>query len=245
MVISQSVRQNGLTIVIAAHNEAAIIENTIRSLIDVFSDQAFSPFEIFVSEDGSVDDTRRIVESLQREFSEVRLSEGSKRLGYSKAIAKGIVEAKYSTICFTDGDGQTNPLDLIKLVPRLKKNTVVVGYRNPRSDSKLRLLQSNAFNLLYVSLGFPRMRDASTGSIVANTAEIFPFAKRNILLSYGFWWEFQAWRESRGLQIIEVPIPHHVRASGKTQVYKVSKIVQIAWTHILGLVKLRLELKKH
>jgi glycosyltransferase involved in cell wall biosynthesis len=244
MIINQPARQNGLTIVIAAHNESAIIENTIRSLIAVFSNTCFSPFEIYVSEDGSVDNTRIIVETLQREFLEVRLSEGSKRLGYSKAIAKGIIEAKYSTICFTDGDGQTDPRDLIELIPHLKENTVVVGYRNPRSDSKLRLLQSNVFNFLYVSLGFPKMRDASTGSVVANTIEILPFARRDILLSYGFWWEFQAWRESHGLKKIEVPIPHYVRASGKTQVYKVSKIAQIAWTHILGLVRLKLELKK-
>ena len=244
MVINQPALDIGLTIVIAAHNESAIIEKTIRSLIDVFSESIFSQFEIYVSEDGSVDDTRIIVESLQREFPEVRLSETSKRLGYSKAIAKGILEAKYATICFTDGDGQTDPHDLVELIPKLIDNTVVVGYRSPRSDSKLRLLQSNAFNLFYVSLGFPKMRDASTGSVVANTAEILPFARREILLSYGFWWEFQAWRASQGVQKIEVPIPHYVRASGHTQVYKISKIFQIAWTHILGLIRLKLELKK-
>ncbi len=244
MVINRSEWQKGLTIVIAAHNESAIIENTIRSLIDVFSNSPISPFEIFVSEDGSTDNTREIVVFLQREFPEVRLSEGSKRLGYSKAIAKGIMEARYSTVCFTDGDGQTNPLDLVNLIPLVKENTVVVGYRNPRSDSKLRILQSNAFNLFYTLLGFPRMRDASTGSIVANTKDILPFARRNLLLSYGFWWEFQAWRDSHGLEVIEVPIPHRLRASGNTQVYKLSKIIQIAWTHLLGLVKLRFELKK-
>ena len=79
MVINQPALGNGLTIVIAAHNESAIIEKTIRSLIDVFSNSIFSQFEIYVSEDGSVDDTRIIVESLQKEFPEVRLSDASKR----------------------------------------------------------------------------------------------------------------------------------------------------------------------
>ena len=236
--------QSGLTIVIAAHNESEVIGNTIRSLIDAISNTHFFPFEIFVSEDGSTDDTRLIVESLRREFPEVRLSEGSERLGYSRAIAKGITEAKYATICFTDGDGQTDPRDLVKLIPLLAEKTVVVGYRNPRCDSKLRLFQSNAFNLFYVCLGFPKIHDPSTGSIVANTDEILPFARREMLLSFGFWWEFQAWRDSQGLEIVEVPIPHYVRASGSTQVYKASKIAQIAWTHTLGLVKLKRELKK-
>ena len=241
---SSSELPDGLTIVIAAHNEDQVIESTIRKLNSVFSVLSCKPFEIFVSEDGSSDQTREIVQRLELIYPEVRLSSESVRLGYSKAMARGITEAKFNTICFIDGDGQTEASDLAELLPHLSQNTVVVGFRSPRSDTKARKFQSNVFNLLYVVLGFPKMKDVSAGSIVANTKEILPFAHRHILLEYGFWWEFQAWRERVGLAVVEIPIPHYTRLKGVTQVYRLSRIAKIATTHVVGLLKLRSELNK-
>jgi glycosyltransferase involved in cell wall biosynthesis len=230
--------------VIAAHNEAQVIEAIIRKIMIDFSSADFFPFEIFVSEDGSKDNTRAIVQELEIEFPQVRLSAESFRLGYSRAMARGIKEARYTRICFIDGDGQTDASDLARLVPYLRENSVVVGFRKPRSDTRGRKIQSNLFNLLYRSLGFPKMKDVSAGSVIANTNEIQPFANRGLLLEYGFWWEFQAWREKVGIEVLEIAIPHYSRSSGETQVYKPSRIAKIAVTHIFGLFKLRLELTK-
>lgn len=244
MGFNQSNSSEGLTIVIAAHNEAQVIEATIRKIMVVFSSAEFLPFEIFVSEDGSKDNTRAIVQELAIKFPEVRLSEESIRLGYSRAIARGINEARYNRICFIDGDGQTDAADVARLVPCLRENFVVVGYRNPRSDTRSRKIQSSGFNFLYRSLGFPKMKDVSAGSVVANTSEIQSFAKRHLFLEYGFWWEFQAWREKAGIRVLEIAIPHYPRSNGETQVYKPSRIIKIAVTHIFGLFKLRLNLIK-
>jgi glycosyltransferase involved in cell wall biosynthesis len=244
MSFNQSKSSQGLTIVIAAHNEAQVIEATIRKIMIVFSSAEFFPFEIFVSEDGSKDNTRAIVQKLEIEFPEVRISEESFRLGYSRAMARGINEARYNRICFIDGDGQTDATDLARLVPYLRQNSVVVGFRKPRSDTRGRKIQSNGFNFLYRSLGFPKMKDVSAGSVVANTNEIQSFANRRLLLEYGFWWEFQAWREKVGLDVLEIAIPHYPRSKGETQVYKPSRIVKIAVTHIIGLYKLKFELTK-
>jgi glycosyltransferase involved in cell wall biosynthesis len=244
MEFNRSNPSDGLTIVIAAHNEAEIIESTIRKLISVFSTADISPFEIFVSEDGSKDETRSIVHRLEIEFPELRLSSESSRLGYSRAMARGIIEARYNRICFIDGDGQTDASDLARLVPYLRKNSVVVGYRNPRNDTRSRKIQSNAFNIMYRALGFPKMKDVSAGSIVANTKEIESFANRHLHLEYGFWWEFQAWRENAKIEVLEIAIPHYSRSNGGTQVYKVSRIAKIAFTHVIGLLKLRRELRK-
>jgi glycosyltransferase involved in cell wall biosynthesis len=244
MVLNRSELPAGLTIVIAAHNEEKVIESTIRNLIMIFSIPNFKPFEIFVSEDGSSDNTRVIVQKLEQIYPEVRLSSESIRLGYSRAIARGIIEANFNQICFIDGDGQTEASDLARLIPHLSQNTVVVGFRSPRSDTKARKIQSYGFNLLFRALGFPKMKDVSAGSIVANTQEILPFANRHLLLDYGFWWEFQAWRERVGIAVVEIPIPHYVRRNGVTQVYRISRISKIASTHIWGLIKLRFELDK-
>jgi glycosyltransferase involved in cell wall biosynthesis len=234
----------GVTIIIAAHNESENIESTLKNIVSTFSEAQNMPFEIFVSEDGSSDGTREIVTEFAKNNKVVRLSTPSSRLGYSRALIRGILESQFPTICFMDGDGQTNAEDIIKLVDLIQPGHVVVGYRNPRVDGKIRKLQSFTFYVLFRILGFPKMKDVSSGSVVMNKAEIMGFAKREPKLSFGFWWEFQAWRDANCIEIIEVPVKHGPRAHGTTQVYKFSRLMHIALVHIVGLFSLKTELRR-
>lgn len=236
--------QLGVTIIIAAHNESENIESTLENIISTFTKSQDMPFEVFVSEDGSSDVTREIVAEFAKNNEMVRLSKPSSRLGYSRALIRGISESKFPTICFMDGDGQTKANDIVKLVQLIQPGHVVVGYRNPRVDGKIRKLQSFAFYLLFRILGFPKMKDVSSGSVVMNKAEVMGFTKREPKLSFGFWWEFQAWRDANGIKVIEVPVKHWPRAHGTTQVYKFSRLIQIAFVHVFGLLSLKTELRK-
>ena len=42
---------------------------------------------------------------------------------------------------------------------------------------------------------------------------------------------------------MEVPVAHRPRDKGTTQVYRLSRLPQIALAHLVGLVKLRFELR--
>ena len=234
---------SSVTLVMPAHNEGVSIFSTLQDISQkVATGQAF---RIYVSEDGSSDNTRSEVLRARSEFTniEIVLSEPSPRLGYSRAVQKGIENCKSEVIGFVDSDGQYDPAEFEALYKMLKPGTVVVGYRNPRKDSKLRIFYSKMFNLAYRFFGGPKLRDPSCPLIFAYKDEIESLSHIEIKLDYGFWWEFQTRLKHIGLVVVEIPVTHLVRKEGSTQVYKLKKMPKIVYSHLLGLARLRRELR--
>ena len=234
----------GTTCVIPAHNEAGGITNLILE-IDSNIPLLARPFTIFVSEDGSSDDTREKVLEVSKYVKNcsVILSKSSARLGYSKAVQLGIRECKTQYICFMDADGQCDPSELGLLFDKLPKSGIVVGYRNPRADGLNRIIYSKLFGYAYRLLGGPKLTDPSSPFIFANTSEISFLSDKNHHLSFGFWWEFQQRIAARNLRVIEIPTSHRIRSTGETQVYTVRRLPAIIKSHVVGLWKLRKELQ--
>jgi glycosyltransferase involved in cell wall biosynthesis len=231
-----------LSVLIAAHNEEMVIQSTLNEIIGAI-DPAIS-FEIYVSEDGSSDETRNVVSEMILRDARIRLSNPGPRLGYSLALCRAIKEARNEILIFLDGDGQSQCEDLIKLLPLLEENTIIVGYRAPRKDSKLRLILSRFFKAVYCFLGFPSLIDPSAGSVIAYKSDVAEFANRKPNLDFGFWWEFQAWRDSRKIKVLEFPVNHFQRAEGTTKVYLNRKMIWLGVTHLVGLIKLKINLSK-
>lgn len=233
----------GLTLVLPAYNEGLSIKKTLIEIDQV----ALSNIDltIYVSEDGSTDNTRSEVLQASKDAFNARiiLSEKSERLGYSRGVIRGIRECKTQFIGFMDADGQCDPTNLDNLTKYLSENTIVVGYRNPRNDSLARIAYSKAFKIAYLAFGGPKLKDPSSPFILCNTADISSLANITPKLAYGFWWEFQIRMKHAGKKIIEIPVNHRTRQSGMTQVYRINKLPNIVITHFFGLIKLRKELK--
>lgn len=232
-----------VTCVIPAHNEGAGIQKTLREITTATSKSI--DLTIFVSEDGSTDNTRKSVldTSVEIKDSKIVLSRESGRLGYSKAVQQGILNTETEIIWFMDSDGQYFPEDVLPLLERLSPGTVVVGYRNPRADGFSRKFYSRLFGIAYRMFGFPKLIDPSSPFVVAYLEDIKNISTKAFHLNYGYWWEFQARAASAGLSIIELPVRHRVRFAGETQVYTTAKLPKIVSSHILGLKKLKHELR--
>jgi dolichol-phosphate mannosyltransferase len=234
-----------ITLVLPAHNEGEGIYTTLLEIDSSITE----PLEltIFVSEDGSQDNTREEVIRASNETKncKVQLSEKSDRLGYSKGVLRGIQECKTEYIGFMDADGQCDPKDIATLLAEVKNGLVICGYRNPRSDSKLRLFYSNCFRLAYRLFGGPKLEDPSSPFILCKKSDITFLEKTNPKLSYGFWWEFQIRINAAGLKVKQLPVNHRNRITGQTQVYKVNKLPKIVVSHLNGLYRLKCELKNN
>ena len=233
---------NLISIILAAHNEENGITELITTIVNAVP--ANTNYEIYVAEDGSTDRTREVVTELSNKYKCVRISQQSTRLGYSKAIQVAIKEVRGNIVMFIDGDGQSDPYDLLRIMNHLRPEHVVVGYRSPRMDSKARLFQSKLFNVIYRLLRFPKLIDPSSGTVVAFREDIIDFTNKKLRLEYGFWWEFQAWLGRKGMSIIEIPVSHYKRKYGETKVYLNKKIIKLSFTHIIGLFLLKKDLMR-
>lgn len=232
-----------ITLVLPTHNEGESIRAT---LIEIDEKVRYShKVVIFVSEDGSSDNTRSEVLEAAKivNNSRIVLAESTDRLGYSRGVIRGIRECKTDLIGFMDADGQCDPADLDALLQKVQKGKIVVGYRNPRNDSKARIVYSKLFGFVYRFFGGPKRKDPSSPFIICFLDDIRFLTSTTPKLSFGFWWEFQTRTNKIGLDIIEVPVNHRTRAAGETQVYALTKIPKIVSTHLIGLYKLRKELK--
>ena len=91
-----------VSVVIPTHNRARCIERAISSVLA----QTCADFELIVVDDGSTDDTARVVEECARKDSRIRLIEHRHRKGAQAARNTGIFAAAGKWIAFLDSDDE-------------------------------------------------------------------------------------------------------------------------------------------
>lgn len=89
-----------ISIIMAAYNA----ERTIRQAIDSVLAQTYINFELLVVDDCSVDSTKAIVETYERQDSRVRLLCNSVNIGVSRSRLKALNAAKGDWIAILDSD---------------------------------------------------------------------------------------------------------------------------------------------
>jgi glycosyltransferase involved in cell wall biosynthesis len=231
------VAPGSVELVLVAHNEEETIGRTVGDFL------AVADVDVLVAEDGSSDATRAVVEALAAN-GRVRLTPHAPRKGYSRAVTDAAAGTTAEIVVFCDGDGQYRPSDLVRLVAALEPGAVVAGARSPRRDSRFRTLASRAFGVVYRLLVPVRMRDPSSPFVAAFRSDLETLLPVRPLLPQGFWWEFFARAEAAGLSIVEVPVEHRAREAGRTQVYRLRRLPRIVLEHLVGLFRLRRELRR-
>ena len=119
-----------LTVVVPAYNEAATIEGVLEDLLQVAEQQHW---EVIVVDDGSSDETSKILAALESRtpppavlFHVVR--HGRNR-GYGAALKSGIRRASAKRVASMDADGQHHAAQLLDLLTHADQNDMVVGQR--------------------------------------------------------------------------------------------------------------------
>lgn len=119
-----------LSVVVPLYNEAAGLNVFHKSLLTVITKTVGDNYEIVYCDDGSTDDTNKIVRAIAKSSPRVELISFSRNFGKESALAAGIAEANGQAILMIDGDGQ-HPVSLIPefLSAWRSGSQVVVGVR--------------------------------------------------------------------------------------------------------------------
>jgi dolichol-phosphate mannosyltransferase len=232
-----------IDIIVPVHNEGGSIERTLRDFYRTVAVTNRVPIQFIICEDGSTDNTVVVLKTLAGELP-IKLISAPVRKGYSRAVVDGIMASKSEWAAFVDSDGQYDPQDFIRLLSIRDNVDLVIGWRNPRVDPWVRKVMSFAFAVVYRTLFDVQVRDPSCPFLIVHRDALQKILSPHIgILKQGFWWEFMARASAANLKIVETPVQHKDRSSGKTQVYKPTKVPRIAIEHLLGLWKLRRELR--
>jgi undecaprenyl-phosphate 4-deoxy-4-formamido-L-arabinose transferase len=136
-----------LSLVIPVFNEANNLEALLRRCIEVCMSMKM-PFEIVLVDDGSSDESARIIkQAAAQENSNVVGVLLNRNYGQHSAVMAGLAESHGSIVVTLDADLQNPPEEIPKLVKKIEEGFDVVGsVRLPRRDTFFRRIASFIVN---------------------------------------------------------------------------------------------------
>jgi len=111
-----------ISVVIPCYNAERFVEQAVRSIMN----QTYSNLEIICINDGSSDNTGRILYALQEEDSRIVVVENETNLKLIATLNKGVSMAKGEYIARMDADDISHPTRIKTQIDFLEKNTVDV-----------------------------------------------------------------------------------------------------------------------
>jgi dolichyl-phosphate beta-glucosyltransferase len=202
-----------LSIVIPAFNESAILPETLSCLQRYIAAQPFSA-EVIVVDDGSSDDTPRVLQEFSPQFGEsLRVLRHDINRGKGASIRSGIRASAGEYVLFTDADLPAQPDDFSKLLaPLYQGKSIAIASRTtlpeetPAATSVLRLAASKFYRrAVKIILGMP-LRDTQCGFKAVCRESVLHVLPHLCQSRYSFDAEFLFVAWQYGLSIDEVDI---------------------------------------
>jgi len=181
----------GVTILIAAYNEAAAIADTIASAAH---EDYPGPLEILVLNDGSKDRTVALAEEARRKLTvgpnvTVRIIDFQVNRGKAAVLNDGLRAASHDLIVTIDGDTRLKPDALTYIVERLMcdpEGTVAVAGAVLVRNSRTNLMTgAQEWDYFHGIAAVKRMQSMYHGTLVAQGA--FSVYRRDALIEVGGW----------------------------------------------------------
>ncbi|MGE3807698.1 MAG: glycosyltransferase family 2 protein [Gemmataceae bacterium] len=211
----RSLLKRKLSLVIPAYNEEAGIRQALGEADLALAELGYQ-YEILVVDDGSADDTARVVEDFAARFPRVRLLRHRHNRGYGAALRTGFEAARFDRVAFTDADCQFDLADLGRLVPFTDRFHIVVGYRVRRQDTLKRRFLSWGYNRLVKVLLGTGVRDCDCALKVFRKDAL----ARILPETTGFFVNTEMLARARQLKmnVAEMAVRHRPRLRGQSKV---------------------------
>lgn len=101
-----------LSVLIPAHNEEKVIEQTVRSLVTVLVNEGID-HELLIVNDNSADRTRAVLEQLSYQLHTVRVVDNQDSRGFGQAVKCGLNAFRGQCVAIVMADGSDDPKDLV------------------------------------------------------------------------------------------------------------------------------------
>jgi dolichyl-phosphate beta-glucosyltransferase len=199
-----------LSVVIPAFDEEALIEASVREVLEVLGSQR--EIEVLVVDDGSRDRTPDRVRAIAEDDPRVRLLRHEPNRGKGFAVRRGMALARAPRVLFTDADLSTPLVELARLEAEIDGGAAVAIASRGLPDSRVELHQpwhrermGKTFNLIIRLAGIRGIRDTQCGFKLFRAdaaARILPLARID---GFAFDVELLYLARKLGYEVREVP----------------------------------------
>lgn len=213
-VTSRSHVEKGVTlsVVIPVFNEEDNLRPLHESLTKALTNYSY---ELVFVDDGSADGSlNELIRLTEVDPKHTRVVELGRNHGQTAAIAAGIDYSDGEVVVLMDADLQNDPADIPMMLKKIDEGfDVVSGWRVDRKDPFLtRILPSRMANWLISKVTSVPLHDYGC------TLKAY---RREVLQGFRLYGEMHrfipAYAGSVGAKIVEVPVRHHPRRSGKAK----------------------------
>jgi dolichol-phosphate mannosyltransferase len=204
-----------ISLVIPVRDEAENLQALSHEIDQVLT--GIHEYEIIFVDDGSRDQSRRVLSELQRRYPRIRPLYHRHSFGQSAALLTGIRHAVHPVIVTLDGDGQNDPRDIGMLLNAFERcqgssdMVMVIGHRSRRKDTGWRRLSSRVAN---------GVRSRVLGDGTPDSGCGLKVISRELYLSLPAFDHMHRFLPSlvkrRGGKTITVPVRHRPRKRGRS-----------------------------
>lgn len=211
-----------ISVVIPLYNEEPNVSQLYLEFKTMLEQHGHT-YELILVDDGSIDDTFRMLADLHAKDNRVRVVRLRKNFGQTAALTAGFAYAQGRFIVTSDGDLQNDPFDVPAMLDQLERGyDIVSGWRKSRKDRWLtRRVPSMIANWLISLATGVHLHDYGCSLKVFRAEVVKP------LRLYGDLHRFiPALASEQGVRIAEHVVNHRPRRFGRSK-YGLSRIVQV------------------
>ena len=228
-----------LSVIIPARNEAERLPLALIDLDKHLSDGEHS-YEILVVDDGSKDDTAKIVGNFSRMMRNLKLIHNDEQKGKGAAVRQGMLLARGKYRAMLDADGAVHPKYLYEIQPHFKEGAhIIIGSRVlgagrwwPQIPPHRQLMERLS-NLLLRPVLHLGVGDPGSGFKVFSEEVVERLFSESRIPGWGFDLEILALAKNLGYQIKEIPISWSHDASRQMPYYgylqALADAVKVRW----------------
>jgi len=234
-----------LSVVIPAYNEEKRISPTISEIEKYLSGVDYD-WELLVVNDGSSDNTAKIVNDFCKMNSRIKLIDNKKNKGKGGVVRQGMLEASGDWRLFMDADNSTPIKEIEKMWAYVDNYEVIIGSRYIKGSliterqSFLRRFISRAGNLLIRVLILPGVEDTQCGFKMFSASACKRIFPKQRFMRWSFDMEILAIAKRLGYKIKEVPVVWENAAGSKlgggikVAMRTFWDLIKIKWNLVIG-----------
>ena len=205
-------KRNGVdvSVLVPAKDEAENLPLFMEQAAVAFAGDPKTSYEVVVIDDGSTDDTSRILRDLEQQYGFLRVARHRSQRGIADALRTGYLMGAGRILVFYPADLQFKPEDIPRLVAPILADEadLVTGFKQGAYD---KAFVSGIYNRLSRSLFNVRVRDLN--SVKAYRREVM-----DALPVRPDWHRYMVViAAAQGFDIAEIPVPLYPRHAGQSK----------------------------